>query len=53
VRHDDERRAPIAEMTGQPADRLDIQVVGRLVEQQEVVRAGQQGGQPDAAAFAT
>ena len=37
---------------GEPGDRLDVEVVGRLVEHDQVVVAQQQGGQRAAAALA-
>ena len=40
-------------MAGEPVDRLDVEVVGRLVEQQQVEVVEQQRGQRDAAALAT
>ena len=39
-------------MLGQPADRLDVEVVGRLVEDQQVVIAEHQGDQRHPAALA-
>ena len=53
VRDHDERCLVLAcQVAGQPPDRLDVQVVRRLVEQQEVVRAAQQRRERDPAAFA-
>ena len=52
MRHDDERLALTAQIAGQPADRVDVQVVGRLVEQQQIVGLAQHRGEPDAAALA-
>ncbi len=48
----DERLAVRPEITSQPADRLDVQVVCWLVEQQQVVVAAQQRGERDPAALA-
>ena len=42
---------PPHEVVGQPGDALDVEVVGRLVEQEEVGRGHQQGGERDAAAL--
>jgi hypothetical protein len=42
-----------AQVLGQPVHRLDIQVVGRLVEHQEVVAAEHQGDQRRPASLAT
>ena len=53
VRHHDECLARPAQVAGQPADRLDVQVVGRLVKQQQVMRPAQHRGQADTAALAT
>src|SRR5262249_29223918 len=39
------------QVRGEPGDRLDIQVVGRLVQHQDVVVAGEQPGKGDAAAL--
>ncbi len=41
------------EVSGQPGDALDVEVVGRLVEEQHVVVADQQRSQRDPAALAT
>ena len=49
--HDD-RAGPVAQVPAEPVDRLDVQVVGRLVEQQHVTLGDQQGGERDPAAFA-
>ena len=45
------RPAPL-EMAREPGDRLDVQVVGRLVEQQDVPLPGEQPGQLDPAPLA-
>ena len=44
---------PLDEVVGEPGDALDVEVVGRLVEQEEVGRGDEQGGQRDPAALAT
>ena len=49
--HDQRGRAR-GEVGGQPGDRLDVEVVGRLVEHEQVVVAEQQRGQRAAAALA-
>ncbi len=54
---DDEQPAGVGrpaalEVLGQPGDRLDVQVVGGLVEQQHIPLAGEQRGERDAAALA-
>ena len=49
--HDD-RAAPIAQMPAEPVDRLDVQVVGGLVEQQHVGLGDEQRGERHAAPFA-
>ena len=43
----------LLEVALEPADRLGVEVVRRLVEQQQVGRAEQQPAQRDAAALAT
>ncbi len=56
MRHDDERagiRRPSAlEVPGEPRDALDVEVVGGLVEEDDVPVADEQGGEADAAALA-
>ena len=56
VGHDHERarvRRPAAlEVLGEPGDALDVEVVGGLVEEEDVVVADEQGGERDAAALA-
>ena len=49
---DDDRAAPRQQVLGQPADALDVEVVGRLVEHDQVEVADQRGGQRDAALLA-
>jgi len=44
--HDD-RAASVAQVAAEPVDRLDVQVVGRLVEQQHVTLGHQQRGERD------
>ena len=38
---------PVAQVPAEPVDRLDVQVVGGLVEQQDVALGHQQGGERD------
>ena len=56
VRHDEQgagRGRPAAlQVLGEPCDRLDVEVVRRLVEEQHVVVARQQGRERDASALA-
>ena len=52
VGHHHQRRGALGEVVGEPGDRLDVEVVGRLVEYDEVVVAEQQRGQRAAAALA-
>ncbi len=50
---DDHQRAlALQQVVGQPAHALDVEVVGRFVEHQQVEVAHQRGGQRDAAALA-
>ena len=46
------RAAPRGQMPRQPVDALDVEVVGRLVEQQQLRRVQQQPGERDAPALA-
>ena len=48
----DDRALVVGEVALQPGHRLGVEVVGRLVEQQQVGRAQQQPAQRDAAALA-
>ena len=48
----DDRALVLGEVLLQPGDRLGVEVVGRLVEQQQVGRAEQQPAERDAAALA-
>src|SRR5215510_13741941 len=51
---DHHQRRPLAgQEAREPVDRLHIEMVGRLVEQQQIVVAQQQGGQRDPPGFAT
>ena len=55
---DDEERAlpggpPVLQVAGEPRDALDVQVVRGLIEEEDVVVAGQQRGERDAAALST
>ncbi len=52
VGDDDERAAPLDQVRGEPADPGDVEVVGRLVQDQQVRRADQQRGERDPAALA-
>ena len=52
VGDDDQRRRPGRHVRGQPGDGLDVEVVGRLVEDDQVVAAEQQRGQRAAPALA-
>jgi hypothetical protein len=52
VRDGDDRAGILLERPFQPGDRLGVEVVGRLVEEQQVRRLQQQAAQRDAAAFA-
>ena len=52
VGDDDEGAGAADEVLGQPRDRLDVEVVGRLVEHDEVVAPEQQRGQRAAPALA-
>ena len=53
VGDDQVRPAAVLQEAGQPGDALDVEVVGRLVEDDEVPLADEQGGQGDAPALAT
>ncbi len=53
VGDDDERAGRGDEVAGQPGDGLDVEVVGGLVEHDQLVRAEQQRGQRAAATLAT
>ena len=53
VGDDHQRRGPGRHVLGQPGDRLDVEVVGRLVEHDQVVAAEEQRGQRAAPALAT
>ncbi len=48
----DERGAALLQVLGQPGDALDVEVVGGLVEDQEVLVGDEQLGEGDAAALA-
>ena len=48
MRDDDDRAAPRQQVLGEPADALDVEVVGRLVEHDQVGVADQRRGQRDA-----
>ena len=48
----DDRALVLVEVTLEPGDRLGVEVVGRLVEEQEVGRLEEQAAQGDAAALA-
>ncbi len=50
---DDERGGTTGEVLGQPGDGLDVEVVGRLVEHDQVVVAEEQPGQRAATPLAT
>ena len=50
---DDQRGGPGGEVGREPGHRLDVEVVGRLVEHQEVVVAQEQLGERAAAALAS
>ena len=52
VRHRDDRALVFLEEALEPRHRLGVEVVGRLVEQQQIGRLEQQAAQRDAAAFA-
>ncbi len=47
--HDERLRPTAREVSGQPADHLDVEMVGRLVEHQDVVSGQQHLGQRDPA----
>ena len=51
--HDHERAAPRGEMAGEPADGLEVEVVRRLVEQQQLGPVEEQLRERDAAALTT
>ena len=53
VGHHDERARQADEVSGQPGHGLDVEVVGRLVEHDQVVPREQQGGERAAAPLAT
>src|SRR5699024_9991573 len=53
VGHHDERLGANVQMLCEPSDALDVEVVGRLVEDDEVVVVDQQSGQARAATFPT
>jgi hypothetical protein len=48
----DDRRVKARERLFQPLERLDVEMVGRLVKQQQIGVAGQRPGQPGAREFA-
>ncbi len=50
--YDEDRPVTRGEVTGKPRDRLDVQMVGRLVEQQQVGMIEQRQCERDAAPFA-
>ena len=52
VGDDDERLPAAGQVRGEPADALDVEVVGRLVEDQQVGPGDQGGGERDPAALA-
>ena len=52
VGDDEQRAAPDAQVLGQPGDALDVEVVGGLVEHQQVGLLDEGGGQGDPAALA-
>ena len=47
-----QRLAELAEIALEPVDRLEIEVIGGLVEQHQIDRRGQLGGEPDPAPLA-
>jgi hypothetical protein len=53
VRHQHQRAAPLAQQALQPLDGIDVEVVGRLVEQQQLGRGDQRARQRDALLGAT
>ena len=53
VGHDDERAGPVDHVLGEPVDRLDVEVVGGLVEDQQVDLDQQQPGQRGAPPLTT
>jgi hypothetical protein len=53
VRDDDQRRSAPGEVVGQPRDRLHVEVVGRLVEDDQVVLAQQERGERAATTLTT
>jgi hypothetical protein len=53
VGHGDEGAAAGGQMAGQPVDRLDVEMVGRLVEDQQVDLRDQQRGERGPATFTT
>ncbi|EOD69495.1 30S ribosomal protein S5 [Amycolatopsis vancoresmycina DSM 44592] len=53
VRDDHDGDLPGQQVVGEPADTLDVQVVGRLVEHDQVELPGQRGGQRDPAPLPT
>ena len=50
--HDQHRAAPRGEVMSEPVDAFDVEMVGRLVQQQQLGRVEQQARQRDAAALA-
>jgi hypothetical protein len=53
VGDDDQRRASGQQVAGEPPHALDVEVVGRLVEHQQVQLLDERGGQRDATPFPT
>ena len=52
MRDDEQRAAPCSEVAGEPVDAFDVEVVRRLVEQQQLRRVEQQARERNAAALA-
>ena len=49
----EQRSGPFDELRFEQFERLQVEVVGRLVEDEEVGRAGEEAGEEESVAFAT